>query len=107
MDVARLVPFAAEAEEKAIAADAKNFWHTGEFYSRDTSTDKDFDGPRTAATICGHSRRHRIAGDTPAATDLLFFVAEEAAVADELGNLRRDRLIPAFVATGDALQDVS
>jgi hypothetical protein len=105
MDVARLVPFAAE-EEEAIAAGAKNFWHTGEFYSRDTSTDKDFDGPQTAATICGQSRRHRIAGDTPAATDLLFFVAEEAAVTDELGNLRRNHLIPAFVPTSDALQDV-
>ena len=38
---------------------------------------------------------------------LLFFVAEETAIANEVGNLRRHRLIPGFVAAGDALQDVS
>jgi len=32
--------------------------------------------------------RYRIAGDTPAATDLTFFVSEETAPADDLGNLR-------------------
>jgi hypothetical protein len=42
----------------------------------------------------------------PAATDLTFFVAEEAAAADDFGNLRRDHLIPAFVSGGDALEDV-
>jgi hypothetical protein len=48
----------------------------------------------------------RFAGDTSAATGLMFFVAEEAAVADEVGNLRRDHVVPAFVAGGDALEDV-
>jgi hypothetical protein len=45
VDVAWLVPFATE-KEKAIATDAKNFWHAREFYSRGIGTDKDFGGRR-------------------------------------------------------------
>jgi hypothetical protein len=62
VDVARLVSFADE-KEKAIAADAKDFWHAREFYPRDTGSDKDFGGrpplrplrrdKQTAATNCG------------------------------------------------------
>jgi hypothetical protein len=51
----------------------------------------------------GHRRPLQVrAADTPAATALVFLVAEEAAMADDLGNLRRDHLVPGFVAVSDA-----
>jgi hypothetical protein len=37
---------------------------------------------------------------------LPFPVSEETAPADDLGNLRRDHLVPGFVPTGDAFEDV-
>jgi len=43
VDVARFVSFAAK-KEKAVAADAKNFWHARELYSCDIGTNKDFGG---------------------------------------------------------------
>jgi hypothetical protein len=52
-------------------------------------------------------RRYRIEADTAATTSLVFFVSEETALADDLGDLRWDRFLPAFVAGGDALEDVS
>jgi hypothetical protein len=52
MDVATLVPFAAE-KEKAIATDAKNFWHARAFYSPGIGPDKDFGGCRPPLQICG------------------------------------------------------
>jgi len=52
----------------------------------------------------------RFAADTAAATTmrlaLTFLVSEEAAAADDLGNLRRHHLVPAFVSSGDALEHV-
>ena len=61
MDVARFVSFAAK-KEKAVAADAKNFWHAPELYSCDIGTNKDFGGQWTAAT--------GVAADTAAATTI-------------------------------------
>jgi hypothetical protein len=49
-----------------------------------------------------HSCRYRIAGETTAATALVFLVAEETAAADDLGNLRRDHVVPGFVAVSNA-----
>jgi hypothetical protein len=37
----------------------------------------------------------------------MFLVSEETAAADDLGNLRRYHLVPAFVRTGDALEHVA
>jgi hypothetical protein len=37
----------------------------------------------------------------------VFLVSEETALADDLGDLRRDHLVPGFVAAGDTLEDVS
>jgi hypothetical protein len=37
----------------------------------------------------------------------MFLVSEETALADELGDLWRDHLVPGFVAAGDTLEDVS
>ena len=37
---------------------------------------------------------------------LMFLVSEETAPANDLGNLRRHHLIPAFVPGGDALEHV-
>jgi hypothetical protein len=48
-----------------------------------------------------------IAAETAASTALTFLVSEETALADDLGNLRRDHLVPGFVAAGDTLEDVS
>jgi hypothetical protein len=59
VDVAWLLAFATE-KEKAIAADAKNFWHAREFYSHDIGTDKDFGDFRPPL---------QIAADTTAATE--------------------------------------
>ena len=36
----------------------------------------------------------------------MFLVPEETATADDLGNLRWDHLVPAFVSGGDALEHV-
>ena len=61
---------------------------------------------RLAVSTCPE----KSAADTAAATEvpeLVFSVAEKTAAADDLGNLRRDRLVPVFVAAGDALEDVS
>ena len=38
---------------------------------------------------------------------LVFLISEEAAVADDLGNLRRDHLVPAFIAVSNAFEHVS
>src|SRR5205823_307930 len=38
---------------------------------------------------------------------LTFLVSEETAPADDLGNLRRHHLVPAFVSGGDALEHVA
>ena len=40
------------------------------------------------------------------AAPLPFLVAEETALADNLGNLRRHHLVPGFVAAGDAFEHV-
>ena len=49
----------------------------------------------------------QIAADTDATTSLVFLVSEEAAVADELGNLWWYGFVPGFVPAGDALKHVS
>src|SRR5581483_3082094 len=40
-------------------------------------------------------------------TELLFFVTEESAAADEVGDLRGNHLLPAFVAFRDTLEHVA
>jgi hypothetical protein len=58
VDVARFVSFAAK-KEKAVAADAKNFWHARELYSCDIGTNKDFGGRDRRCWRCGrHSHRY-------------------------------------------------
>ena len=47
------------------------------------------------------------AADTAATMSSMFLIAEEAAVANELGNLRWNGFVPGFVAAGDALKHVS
>ena len=41
-----------------------------------------------------------------ASTALVFLVSEEAAAADDLGNLGWHHLVPAFVSGADTLEDV-
>ena len=41
-----------------------------------------------------------------ASTALVFLISKEAAAADDLGNLGWHHLVPAFVPTCDALEDV-
>jgi hypothetical protein len=43
----------------------------------------------------------------PRGFGLMLLVAEETPAADNLGNLRRDHCVPAFVVARDALENVS
>jgi hypothetical protein len=49
----------------------------------------------------------RLAACAPQTNRLLLLVAEETPAADDFGNLRWDHGVPAFVAAGDAFEDVS
>src|SRR5438067_12552203 len=56
-----------------------------------------------APAICRFSRQSVRAGRE----GLSFLVSEETAAANDLGDLRRHHLVPAFVSGGDALEHVA
>ena len=63
--------------------------------------------PRYRRCVWRAAEHNTRAACAPQTNRLLLFVAEETPAADDLGNLRWDHCVPAFVAAGDALEDVS